>query len=281
MSAHADRHGRPAIRGPVLIASAALLFLCAAPARAQDRPVDLELVLAVDVSGSMDADEKLLQRQGYVEAFRHPDVIGAIRSGLHGSIAVTYVEWAGPSSQAIVIPWRRLDGAAAAEAMAQELAVAPSAWIRRTSISGALLFSAALFGGNGFEAPRRVIDISGDGPNNTGPPVPPVRDAVVGQGIVINGLPITLKSGGFGGLRASQLQLYYEDCVIGGAGAFIVSVQDPAHLAEAIRRKLVLEIAEAPPQATPAAAHATGPRVDCMIGEKSRPSWLDEYDRQP
>ncbi|HXV23813.1 MAG TPA: DUF1194 domain-containing protein [Alphaproteobacteria bacterium] len=279
MSTHAAHHSQPAIMRFFLIACLATSLLCAAPIHAQEQPVDLELVLAVDVSGSMDADEKLLQRQGYVEAFRHPQVIRAIVSGFHGGIAVTYVEWAGPSSQVVILPWRSIDREASAEDFARDLAAAPTSWIRRTSISGALLFSAALFDDNGFEAPRRVIDISGDGPNNTGSPVLPVRDAVVEQGIVINGLPITLKSGGFGGLQPGQLDLYYEECVIGGTGAFIVSVQDPQHLAEAIRRKLVLEIAGAPPRATPAAAHEAGPRIDCLIGEKTRPSWLDEDNR--
>jgi hypothetical protein len=259
-----------------LLAMAGCLCASAPAALAQEQPVDLELVLAVDVSGSMDEDEKRLQRSGYIEAFTHPEVIGAITSGENRRIAVTYVEWAGPSSQNVLIPWRVLDGAEAAEALARDLAEAPTTRIRGTSISGALLFSARLFDGNGFSGPRQVIDISGDGPNNMGPPVLPAREAVLERGIAINGLPITLKIGGYGGLRPEELDLYYEDCVIGGPGAFIVSVQDPADLGEAIRRKLVLEIAEIAPQLTPATFHAGTPRIDCFIGEKTRPVWLDE-----
>jgi hypothetical protein len=257
------------------LATAILLLAGGSPLHAADRPVDLELVLAVDVSGSMDSDEKLLQRTGYVEAFRHPEVIGAITSGTYRSVAVTYVEWAGPAAQQVIIPWRIIDGIEAAAAFADELAAAASVRIRGTSISGALLFSAPLFEGNGFHASRQVIDISGDGPNNMGVPVLPVREAVLQQGIVINGLPITLKSGGFGGLQPGELDLYYEDCVIGGPGAFIISVQHPSQLGDAIRRKLVLEIAGGR-RTLLAAFTVQAPRIDCLIGEKTRPAWLDE-----
>ena len=246
---------------------------------AQDTAVDLELVLAVDVSGSMDEDEKLLQRGGYVEAFLHDELIRTVTSGPHGRIAVAYVEWAGPASQTVIVPWRIIDGRPSAEELAGELASAPTARIRGTSISGALLFSAGLFEGNGLEGPRRVIDISGDGPNNMGLPVVPSRDAVLARGIVINGLPVTLKAGSTGGLGPGQLDIYYEDCVIGGPGAFILSVQDPGRFAEAIRRKLVLEIAGPAPALVPAALPAQSARVDCLIGEKTRPSWLDDPAR--
>jgi hypothetical protein len=261
------------------LAAFALLGLMAAAGRfaaAQDLPVDLELVLAVDVSGSMDADERILQRDGYVEALRHPDVVAAIASGFLGRIAVTYVEWAGPSAQSIAMPWRLVDGPAAAEAAATEVAMAPSPRIRYTSISGALAFAGALFDSSGFSGARQVIDISGDGPNNMGLPVVPVRDAVLARGITINGLPITLKPGGSWGLPPEQLDIYYEDCVIGGPGAFFLSVHAPEQLADAIRRKLVLEIAGLPPTVTLAGIAQRPPRIDCMIGEKSRPQWLDE-----
>jgi hypothetical protein len=262
------------------LAAAACLLASIQGAPAQDQAVDLELVLAVDVSGSMDEDEKLLQRGGYVEAFLHEELVRTVTSGPHGRITVTYVEWAGPGSQTVIIPWRVIEGRPSAAAFAEELAAAPSARIRGTSISGALLFSAALFEGNGFDAPRRVIDVSGDGPNNMGLPVVPTRDAVLARGIVINGLPVTLKAGGIGGLGPGQLDIYYEDCVIGGPGAFILSVQDPSRFAEAIRRKLVLEIAgPAAPALLPAALQVQTPRVDCLIGEKTRPSWLDDPNR--
>ena len=153
---------------------AALFWLSGEAARAEV-PVDLELVLAVDVSGSMDDDEHVLQRQGYVEAFRHPLVIGAITSGILGRIAVTYVEWAGPASQVVTVAWRIIDGGDSARAFANALSDAPIAYIRGTSISGGLAYAATLFAGNGIEGTRRVIDISGDGANNMGKPVEAAR----------------------------------------------------------------------------------------------------------
>ncbi|HEY7690407.1 MAG TPA: DUF1194 domain-containing protein, partial [Dongiaceae bacterium] len=218
----------------------------------------------------------LLQRDGYVRAFLHPDVIAAIGSGLNGRIAVSYVEWAGPRSQAMVMPWRLVDGADAAESVAAELKQAQSPRIRGTSISGALAFSSALFAGNGFASGRQVIDISGDGPNNMGPPVVPMRDAVIARGITINGLPLTLRPGGAFGMPSGLLDIYYEDCVIGGPGAFFISVQAPEQLADSIRRKLVLEIAGREPAVVPAQLTQSPPRIDCMIGEKTRPKWLDD-----
>jgi hypothetical protein len=257
----------------------ALVVTPTMPAAADDTPVDLELVLAVDVSGSMDAAEQALQRQGYVQAFLHPEVVAAIAGGVYGRIAVTYVEWAGSRAQDVLIPWRALDGRASAEAFAATLKAAPTSHIHGTSISGALAFASTLFDGNGFAGARQAIDVSGDGPNNMGPPVVPVRDAVVARGITINGLPLTLHAGwgsGYGGLEAGLLDLYYEDCVIGGAGAFFLSVKAPEQLADAIRRKLVLEIAGRPPDLLPAQLSQRPARIDCMIGEKTRPSWLND-----
>lgn len=263
----------------VLIVVALALVAASVPAVcAQEMAVDLELVLAVDVSGSMDADERLLQRSGYVAALSHPEVVAAIASGFHGRIAVTYVEWAGPSSQIVAVPWRLVDGPQAAEAFSRELAAAPSARIRGTSISGALVFAASQFGGSGYRADRQVIDVSGDGPNNMGPPVVPVRDAVVARDIAINGLPLLLKTGGpFGSVV--PLDLYYRDCVIGGPGSFLIAVQDPAQFAEAIRRKLVLEIAANAPALIPASTRVQADGIDCLIGEKTRPQWLNEGER--
>jgi hypothetical protein len=260
-------------------AAATLALLVCAPAgeAAADVAVDLELVLAVDVSGSMDTDEQQLQREGYVAALAHPDVVGAIRSGGYQRIAVTYVEWAGPDAQSVTIPWRLLEDRASAEAFAGELAAAPFARIRRTSISGALDFSARLFDGNGYDGFRRVIDVSGDGPNNSGPPVAPVREAVLARGIVINGLPITLKRGdrGFGSIP--DLDVYYEDCVIGGPGSFMIAIDAPDQFVDAIRRKLVLEIAGGEPRLVPASEAVRPPRIDCMIGERLRRTW--EWER--
>ncbi|HUL06067.1 MAG TPA: DUF1194 domain-containing protein [Candidatus Acidoferrum sp.] len=275
------------IRRAFAAGTAALAVTLTTPLAADDTPVDLELVLAVDVSGSMDEGERALQRQGYVRAFLHPEVVAAITAGVYGRIAVTYVEWAGSRAQEVLIPWRALDGSASAEAFAATLRAAPTSHIHGTSISGALAFASTLFEGNGFAGARQAIDVSGDGPNNMGPPVEPARDAVVARGITINGLPLTLHAGwgaGYGGLEAGLLDLYYEDCVIGGPGAFFLSVKAPEQLADAIRRKLVLEIAGRAPVLLPAQFSQRpsrpdergSPRIDCMIGEKTRPSWLNE-----
>jgi hypothetical protein len=241
------------------------------PAGGADVPVDLELVLAVDVSGSMDIEERELQRAGYMAALVHPAVLHAIAMGPLGRIALTLVEWAGGDVQSVAVPWQLVDGAESAAAFVAALAAAPMQRQRGTSISGALLFSAELFADSGFEGLRKVIDVSGDGPNNSGPPVLPARDAVLARGIEINGLPIMLRASvGSGGI--SDLDVYYEDCVIGGPGAFVVPVRDLDHMAEAVRRKLVLEIAGGPSEVVPAQMR-TEPRIDCMIGEQLRRQW--------
>ena len=255
----------------------AILCVPALPAARADTPVDLELILAVDVSRSMDIDEQQLQRDGYVEALSHPEVIDAITHGRRGRIALSYVEWAGPEVQYKVVDWRVIDGTASAKAFAAELARAPIQYFRGTSISNSLAFLAPQFDRNGYEATRRVIDVSGDGPNNMGIPVESAREAVVSDGITINGLPIMIKApGGFAAIP--NLDVYYEDCVIGGFGAFTVVVHSADQFAEAIRRKLVLEIAGAAPEprVIPAAATASGKRIDCLIGEKLREQWMRE-----
>jgi hypothetical protein len=254
----------------------------AAPAAAQEPDyVDLELVLAVDVSRSMDRLEQEIQRAGYVAAFRHPQVLQAITGGLHGRIAVLYLEWAGSDLQEVVVPWTLVDGPGSAADFADRLEAAPLRDATRTSISGGLAFAARRFAESGVFGLRRVIDLSGDGPNNMGPPVTAVRDELVAQGITINGLP-RLISGGGGFLDIELLDLYYEDCVIGGPGAFLVPVTDLAHFGSAIRRKLILEIAgppsARPPGVQPAAARrvqAERPPVDCLIGERLWRTWME------
>ena len=257
----------------------ALTMLAGAPcvALAQETEVDLELVLAVDVSRSMDPGEQDLQKQGYMAALQHPEVLAAIRSGFLGRIAVTYVEWAGPASQATIAPWTLIDGEASAEAFTAGIADRPISYLHGTSISGALAFAAGLFDDNQFRATRQVIDVSGDGPNNMGAPVLAVRETVLAKGITINGLPIMIGGESFGGYNIRELDIYYEDCVIGGPGAFLLTVQNIDRIAEAIRRKLVLEIAGAPPRIVPAAATFLEPerRIDCLIGEKLRRRWMD------
>ena len=246
------------------------------PAEAADTEVDLELVLAVDVSRSMDADEQDLQRQGYIDGIRHPEVLGAIRTGLTGQIAVTYVEWAGPGSQEIVVPWTLIDGEASAAAFGERLRGTSISRLRGTSISGALGFAGGLFDGNGFQGMRQVVDVSGDGPNNMGLPVLESRDAILDRGITVNGLPIMLKARFDGAFSIEHLDEYYENCVIGGPGAFLITVTSPERFAEAIRRKLVLEIAGQPARIVPASMHERAPAVDCLIGERMRRSWMRE-----
>lgn len=257
-----------------LLSSTLVAMLLPSLAMAETQ-VDLELVLAVDVSRSMDRDELDIQRQGYVAAFRHPDVISAIGSGLLGRIAVTYVEWAGPEHQRTVLPWTLIDGEPAAHAFANRLASAPPGRFSGTSISGGLLFAAAALAGNEFSGHRQVIDVSGDGPNNRGVPVVPVRARVVEAGITINGLPLMVKAP-YGPYAIDNLDVYYEDCVIGGPAAFSIPVRDMAQLAMAIRRKLVLEIAGPSPRLMRASEAPRSSRIDCMIGEKLIERWLEK-----
>jgi hypothetical protein len=239
------------------------------------------LVLAVDVSRSMDFGELEVQRQGYVSAFRNPEVIDAIGSGLIGKIAVIYMEWAGAFFQSVVVPWRVIGSAEDAEAFAAELEAAPFMRERGTSISGGLLYAARQFGGNDVDGLRRTIDVSGDGPNNTGAPVVPMRDQLVEEGITINGLPIMIRpSQSMGPFGISELDIYYEDCVIGGPGAFMITVDKIELFEVAIRRKLVLEIAGLPPRVIPATdSLRPQPRIDCLIGEKSRQRYIDPFMR--
>lgn len=263
-----------------MTAGRTLLAICAAllwpaAATAQETDVDLELVLAVDVSRSMDRTEQDLQKDGYVAALQHPEVLAAIRSGFLGRIAVTYVEWAGPGAHAVVVPWQVIDGPEAAEDFVGRLTARPVSYLHGTSISGALSFTSGLFDRNPYRGTRQVIDVSGDGPNNMGRPVLSAREEVLERGITINGLPIMIHADYFGGYSIRELDVYYEDCVIGGPGAFLVTVEHVDRFAEAIRRKLVLEIAGGPARIVPAAAFDREPRVDCLIGEKLRRRWMN------
>jgi hypothetical protein len=237
-------------------------------------PVDTELVLAVDASQSMDLGEHRLQREGYVLALQHPDVLRAIQSGIYGRVAITYLEWGGPGAQSVLVPWTLVEDAATAESVARAVAGAPFETIRGTSISGALEFAAGLFDGNGFEGFRRVIDVSGDGPNSAGPPVVPARDRALAAEVIINGLPIMLRASSLTPWSIPDLDLYYTDCVIGGPGSFVIPVDDPSQFVIAIRQKLVLDIAGVPPRLLPA-SEAVRPRIDCLIGEKLRRQWFE------
>ena len=236
--------------------------------RASAIPVDVELVLAVDVSYSMDPNEQALQREGYIKALTSTEFLRALREGANGKIAVIYVEWAGANDQKIIMPWRLIEGPESADAVAGELSRAPYRRASRTSISGALNFSKTLFDASGYRGLRRVIDLSGDGANNAGPLVAAARDEVIAMGVTINGLPIMLNRPNLGYMDVTELDVYYEDCVIGGAGAFVVPIRERDKFIEATRTKLVLEVAGRTPEARVIPASADKPRVSCTIGER-------------
>jgi hypothetical protein len=238
--------------------------------------VDVELVLAVDVSYSMDMDELALQREGYAQAIVSKEFLQALKSGPNGRIAVTYFEWAASSDQKIIIPWRLIDGPETADAVANEIVKTPIRRASRTSISGAINFALPLFDESPHRGLRRVIDISGDGPNNNGMPVTVARDAALEKGIIINGLPIMVKEPSYSTMDIDNLDFYYEDCVIGGPGSFVVTIKDRDKFKEAIRTKLLLEIAGRTPERPVVPAAGREPRVNCMIGEKI---WQDRWGR--
>jgi hypothetical protein len=259
--------GAVAGAGLALAASAAPTVPKFADTRASAVPVDVELVIAVDVSYSMDPDEQALQREGYVLALTSKEFLQALREGAHGKIAVTYFEWAGQSDQKVLMPWRVIDGPESADAVAAEISRAPYRRASRTSISGALRFAKPLFDDSGYRGLRRVIDVSGDGANNAGPLVELTRDDVLAAGITINGLPIMLKRPYRGQMDIDNLDEYYEDCVIGGPGAFVIPIREREKFIEATRTKLVLEVAgrQLDPQIVPTASRT---RVSCTIGER-------------
>jgi hypothetical protein len=238
--------------------------------------VDVELVLAVDVSYSMDMDELAIQREGYAQAIVSKEFLQALKTGPNGKISVTYFEWAASSDQKIIIPWRVIDGPETADAVANEIMKTPIRRASRTSISGAINFAMPLFEENPHRGLRRVIDISGDGPNNNGAPVTGARDTALGKGITINGLPIMVKEPSYSTMDIDNLDFYYEDCVIGGPGAFVVTIKDRDKFKEAIRTKLVLEVAGRTPERRIIPVAEKEPRVSCMIGEKI---WQDRWGR--
>ncbi len=221
-----------------------LLFLLIFPAKAEANDgQDIALALAVDVSISVSDEEKNIQRRGYIEAFRSREVIDAIMSGPYGAIAVTYFEWSGALEPSVVVPWFVIDSEAAALEFASRLSRPTQGRKDTTSISGALLFGQELLNMRRDTARKLVLDISGDGPNNHGIPVEEARDRLVAEGIIINGLPIMVNANdAFAGFDLSELDTYYRDRVIGGNGAFLISVLSWREFPDAVRRKLVLEI---------------------------------------
>jgi hypothetical protein len=238
--------------------------------------VDVELVLATDISYSMDMDELAIQREGYAQAIVSREFLQALKALPNGKIAITYFEWAASSDQKVIIPWRLIDGPETADAVASEIMKTPVRRASRTSISGAIYFAMPLFEQNPFHGIRRVIDISGDGPNNNGSPVLGARDEALSKGIVINGLPIMVKEPSYSTMDIDNLDWYYEDCVIGGPGSFVVSIKDRDKFKEAIRTKLLLEVAGKEPERRIVPVADKEPRVSCLIGEKI---WQDRWGR--
>ena len=235
-------------------------------------PVDVELVLAVDVSRSMHEEEFALQREGYVAALRHPDFINAVRAGLYGRIALSYFEWAGTVRDGTQVPWGIIDSKESADAFADMLERLPFDTYRGTSISGALSFGSNLFDANDFDGQRQVIDVSGDGPNNAGEPVLAARDRTLAQGIIVNGLPILINPS----RTVEELDRYYAECVTGGPGSFVLPIRDRAEFATAIRRKLVLEVSGTESVPPVVRIDAAVP-FDCQKGERDRRFFSDPF----
>ena len=252
----------------------------AAPAAARGGPVavDAEIVFAVDISYSMDRVEQEMQRDGYVQALTSPDFLNALKSNALGKIAVAYMQWASYGDQDVVIGWTVIDGPESAAAVAKRLKEAPYRRAQRTSISGAIDAAMKMFRGNGFDGARLVIDVSGDGPNNNGRIVTQARDEAVEQGVTINGLPLVGIREWMSPADIRELDVYYEDCVIGGPESFSVTIRDTKSFVEATRTKLVREIASGPRIGPEPSlfnrAQAKAPRISCTIGESL---WRDRW----
>ena len=244
--------------------------------------VDLELVLAVDTSLSMSPGEQRLQRDGYIAAFLNPILINAMLDGPNGRIAVTYLEWAGNHEQSVIVPWQIINTAHDAKQFANQLKKRPITRAMMTSISAMLRTASTLFDSSGVHGLRRVIDVSGDGPNNDGMPVEEVRNEVVRKGIVINGLTVQLVESAKGNpyMDIPDLDRYYADCVIGGPGAFVLSIDNARQFAYTVRQKMLIEIAGvAPirePQLIKAGLTQHHSKYDCLIGEKLLRKFLKE-----
>ena len=245
-------------------------------------PVDLELVLAVDISGSIDPEEAQLQRDGYVAALTDPTFIKAIEGGFLGRIAATYIEYAGAEVSVTVAHWAVIEDERSARSFAATIARAPVHTALWTSIRNAIEFALPQFETNGFQGTRRVIDISGDGPNNKGGLVTIARDRAIARGVTINGLPIVNdRPSPFGWPAMPDVDLYYGNCVIGGPGAFYIVANSFADFGRAIRKKLILEIAgRMPPPAFRFVKASAGGKAreipPCNIGELRLEWFMDE-----
>lgn len=231
-------------------AAALLVFVFAAPFSARPaaaQSVDLELVLAADGSGSIDEDEFRFQREGYAAAITSEAVLNAIEAGWHGAIALAFVEWAAPESVHTIVDWTVIRGPEDAAAFAAQLLAAPRVAWGFNSISEAIAHSMALIEGNGIDGRRKVIDISGDGPQINGRPLPLIRAAALNAGITVNALLVNRPGGSRPGPGGMPLDKHYANDVIGGFGAFMMTVEGRERMADAVRRKMILEIADARP----------------------------------
>lgn len=250
-------------------AAALLALACSAtPGQAREAPraaveVDAKIVLAVDASRSIDSTELTVERDGYVQALYEPALIRAIAAGRLGRVAFAYFEWSGQASDGGLVPWRVVGGADDAEGFAAEIAALPTSRRMGTSISRALAFATLLLEQDGVTSERRIVDVSGDGVNNIGPSVTAARDGAVAHGITINGLPV-LVAGEHSG--RPDLERYFEECVIGGPGAFVLSAHSREEMADTVLRKLLIEISDREPAARPVLAEYEP--VDCLIGER-------------
>lgn len=231
-----------------LVGLIALLLLTLPAAAQEPKEVDLALVLAIDISGSIDPDEAKLQRQGYVEAFTDPVIIKAILGGNHGRIAVAYFEWSDSWVQKLLVDWTLLDSEAAISAFARRLADAPISISRRTSISGAIRYAIPMYSRSPYQAERKVLDISGDGSNNDGGLVTEVRHDALKDRIIINGLPIMNgRPNPFGFPAEDDLDKYYLHCVTGGPRSFVEVARSFEDFPRAVRKKLLQEVADIGP----------------------------------
>jgi hypothetical protein len=231
-----------------LAAACLICFVRTVPAGAED--VDLELVFLADSSGSIDSAETAFQRQGHADALQHPDVVSAVRQGVLGRIAVVYVEWGDMYHQDVVVPWTIIDGAPTAKEFADKLLAAPRRAFGYNAIGSALAAGRQLILSNDIRGSRMVMDLAGDSANSwDGIPIKEARDAAVASGMVINGLPILCRQRDCGGRPVTyDLEKAFEEQIVGGPGAFVVTAKDRESFEMAVRRKLILEIAGHTPE---------------------------------
>lgn len=221
----------------------AILAICLPGCPTWAEPVDVELVLAADGSGSIDDDELALQREGYAAALTSDEFLDVVRAGAYRAVAVAYMEWGGPASQHTIVDWQVIRDEASAAVFAEALRTRPRAAFGYNSISAAIDYSANLIGSNVHDGFKRIIDVSGDGPNIGGRPVQLARDDAVAAGITVNGLVINRPGGQVRRAQGEPLIEHYRRDVIGGPGAFAMQVEESDSFAEVVRRKLVQEIA--------------------------------------